>query len=72
MGLYTPLQLPKDSWDDLREDLSLDFVLGFPRMKKGVDFIFIVIDRFSKVAHFILATRLSTYHTCPSYAFKIL
>ena len=31
----------------------MDFVTGFPKSKRGNDAIFVVIDKLSKVAHFL-------------------
>jgi hypothetical protein len=48
-GLLQPLPVPKWKW----EEIGMDFVIGLPRTQKGNTFIWVIIYRLTKVAHFI-------------------
>jgi transposase InsO family protein len=47
--LLQPLQVPEWKW----EKISMDFIVGLPRTQSGYDSIWVIVDRLTKVAHFI-------------------
>lgn len=44
-GLYMPLLVPFRPWDNI----SMDFVVRLPMYRKGNDYLYLVVDRFSKM-----------------------
>ncbi|GJP82998.1 hypothetical protein CLOP_g13215, partial [Closterium sp. NIES-67] len=48
-GLLQPLPVPKQPW----QEVSLDFITELPTTTSGHDAILVVIDKFSKMGHFI-------------------
>jgi hypothetical protein len=54
-GLLQPLPIPEWKW----EVVTMDFIMGFPRTGKKHDSIMVVVEKLTKVAHFIM---LKTTH----------
>ena len=52
---YTPLPILNCLW----QDVSLDFILRLPKAQKRHDSILVVVDRFSRMAHFIQYSKTS-------------
>jgi len=48
-GLFQPLQVPVWKW----EEISMDFIMRLPHIQAGYDSIWVIVDRLTKVAHFI-------------------
>jgi hypothetical protein len=53
--LYQQLPIPSMPWDSV----SMEFVLVFSRTQRGNEFICFLVDRFSKMVHFISCTKTS-------------
>ncbi|XP_071921821.1 uncharacterized protein [Coffea arabica] len=48
-GLLQPLEILEWKW----EHITMDFVTGLPRNKKGCDAVWVIVDRLTKSAHFL-------------------
>jgi hypothetical protein len=48
-GLLQPSPIPVWKWDEI----GMDFVVGLPKTQKGHDSIWVIVDRLTKVAHFL-------------------
>ena len=59
LGLLQPLPIPNAPW----ESISMDFIFGLPKSIHGNIGIWIIVDRFSKQAHFIpIKNTIKSHH----------
>jgi hypothetical protein len=65
-GLYTPLPTPEKPW----ESISIDYMSGLPSTKQGNDYVFLVVDRFSKMAILIACNKNTTTTNTTNIFFK--
>ena len=65
-GTLQSLSIPEWKWDEI----GMDFITGLPRTQKGNNAIWVVVDRLSKVAHFlpvredVTASQLAELYVC--------
>ncbi|KAG8366490.1 hypothetical protein BUALT_Bualt17G0085400 [Buddleja alternifolia] len=64
-GLLQPLPIPERPW----QSVSMDFILGFPKVNRMAS-IFVVVDRFSKYGVFIPAPNACLAETAADLSFK--
>jgi hypothetical protein len=64
LGLLQPLSIPGWKW----KEIVMDFIVGLPTTEKGFDSIWVIVDRLTKSAHFILVkTNYHLYHYADIY-----
>ena len=61
LGFLQPLPIPVWKW----EDIFMDFIVGLPHISKGYNSIWVIVDRLTKSAHFLL---MDTRYSAKKYA----
>ncbi|KAL4308140.1 hypothetical protein GQ457_01G026660 [Hibiscus cannabinus] len=56
-GLLQPLKIPEWKW----ERITMDFVTGLPMTPLKKDYVWVIVDRFTKCAHFLPVHTTYTY-----------
>jgi hypothetical protein len=68
-GFLQPLKIPEWKWEEIR----MDFIVGLPRTQAGYDSIWVIVDRLTKVAHFIpVKTTYSSAKLAELYVSRIV
>ncbi|GMP22048.1 hypothetical protein CsSME_00000233 [Camellia sinensis var. sinensis] len=68
-GLLQPLPIPEWKW----EHVTMDFVVGLPRTSRGMDSVWVVVDRLTKSAHFLpVKTTFTAYRLATIYVDEIV
>jgi hypothetical protein len=60
-GTHQPLPIPSWKW----KDISMDFIVGLPNTSQKHDSIWVIVDRLTKITHFI---PVHTTYTTKKYA----
>lgn len=55
LGKLYPHDIPHQKW----QVVSMDFIIGFPKIKYHHNGIFFVIDKLTKVTHFMLGNAIN-------------
>jgi IS30 family transposase len=62
------MKIPEWKWE-----VGMDFIVGLPRTQKGYDSIWVIVDRLTKVAHFIpVKTKYTGVQLATLYMEKIV
>ncbi|KAJ0497126.1 putative nucleotidyltransferase, Ribonuclease H [Helianthus annuus] len=65
-GLLQQPEIPKWKW----EQISMDFVTGLPRSQRGNDTIWVIVDRLTKSAHFLVIKETDKFSTLANVYLK--
>jgi hypothetical protein len=65
-GLYTPLPTPNRPW----ESISMDYISGLLSTKRSSDCVFVVVDRFSKMAILVACKKSITIEATAKLFFE--
>jgi hypothetical protein len=65
-GMYTPLPAPDKPW----ESISMDYMSGLPSTKWGNDYVFVVVEHFSKMVILVACKKNITTEATPKLFFE--